>query len=277
MRYRRWPLLALILLLLAGCSSTTFIYNRLDFFIPWYLGRYVDLNHEQDQHLDELLDPFLVWHRDEELPAYLEWLDRAGEQLKQEITAAQLAELGGEIQQAWGRIESRGLEWMITLGETLSDQQMAEFMAELRQQQVEYAEDFDRNDEDYRENVRENLEGSMEKFLGQLNGAQEQMLDRAVAQLQRSDQVWLAERARWLDLLDRILQRQPGWQDELRHAVATQGEFYSAEYRAVYQYNSEVLYGVIAEVLNSRSDKQERHLQRSLKKLRKDLLALQEK
>ncbi len=276
MRRRRWSLLLLILLL-AGCSSTTFIYNRLDFFIPWYLGRYVDLNREQDQHLEELLEPFLVWHRDEELPAYLEWLERAEARLQQPVTPAQLADMGGEIQQAWGRIENRGLELMITLGESLTDAQMAEFMAELRQQQVEYAEDFDRDDDDYREQVRENLEDSIESFLGQLDDAQEQMLDRATVQLQRSDQVWLAERARWLDLLDRLLQRQPGWQDELRHAVATQAEFYSPEYRAVYQYNSAVLYEVIADVLNSRTDKQERHLQRRQDKLRKDLQSLLKK
>ncbi len=52
-------LLVMLLLTLVGCSSTTFIYNRLDFILPWYLDDYVDLNNEQDAFLDEQLAPFL--------------------------------------------------------------------------------------------------------------------------------------------------------------------------------------------------------------------------
>ncbi len=35
------------LLLLSACSGTTFFYNRLDFFIPWYVDDYVELEREQ--------------------------------------------------------------------------------------------------------------------------------------------------------------------------------------------------------------------------------------
>ena len=35
--------LIFVLSLLGACSSTTFLYNRLDFLLPWYLGDYADL------------------------------------------------------------------------------------------------------------------------------------------------------------------------------------------------------------------------------------------
>ena len=60
------------LVFLVGCSSTTFIYNRIDFLLPWYLESYVDLNQEQRKNLNELLEPFFEWHREEELPKYAE-------------------------------------------------------------------------------------------------------------------------------------------------------------------------------------------------------------
>ena len=60
------------LVFLVGCSSTTFFYNRLDFLLPWYLESYVDLNQEQRKNLNELLEPFFEWHREEELPKYAE-------------------------------------------------------------------------------------------------------------------------------------------------------------------------------------------------------------
>ena len=37
-------LAAVLLCLLGACSSTTFVYNRLDSILPWYLDDYVDLN-----------------------------------------------------------------------------------------------------------------------------------------------------------------------------------------------------------------------------------------
>ena len=65
-------LLLFSLVFLVGCSSTTFIYNRLDFLLPWYLESYVDLNQEQRKNLNELLEPFFKWHREKELPKYAE-------------------------------------------------------------------------------------------------------------------------------------------------------------------------------------------------------------
>ena len=57
-RLPRKVISALLLLMLTGCSGTTFVYNRLDFLIPWYVGKYVDLTRLQKQLLDEQLDPF---------------------------------------------------------------------------------------------------------------------------------------------------------------------------------------------------------------------------
>ena len=54
--WRAWCLLC-CLLLLGACSSTTFVYNRLDFILPWYVDDYAELNTQQDAYLDELLAP----------------------------------------------------------------------------------------------------------------------------------------------------------------------------------------------------------------------------
>ncbi|MFV8818952.1 DUF6279 family lipoprotein [Haliea sp. E17] len=275
MRRRNWVPVILFALLLTACSSTTFVYNRLDFFIPWYVGKYVDLDRAQEEQLDALLVPFLQWHRQDELPAYSNWLATVREGLKAPLDVAQLRAWGEQTQAAWDRVELRGLDWMIAIGENLSDAQVAAFIAELRETQAEYEdEDLSRDNDQYREEARENLEDQLEDFLGQINDAQESMLDSAVAQLWRADRTWLAERARWLDRLEQILQRQPGWQEELRRAVIERESFNSAEYLATYEHNSTVLYAVIAEVINSRSERQDRHLQRKLDGLQRDLARL---
>ncbi len=271
-RIMRWIAVGLAMVLLAACSSTTFIYNRLDFFIPWQVGKYVDLDRVQERHLDDLLLPFLRWHRQEELPVYLAWLEEVETQLDREISPEQLAALGEEMQVAWSRIEARGLDWMIGVGEALDDEQVAEFMESLWEKQEEYEEDdLSRDDDEYRADLRENLEDNIEDFLGRINDEQEAMLDEAASQLWRADRAWLAERARWLERLGEILQREPGWQDELRAAIASREYFDSPEYLATYEHNSALMFAVVARVLNGRTEHQDRHLRHKLHRLQQDL------
>ena len=71
-----------------------------------------------------------------------------------------------------------------------------------------------------------------------------------------------------------ILQRQPGWQGRIRDAIAQRDENASPEYLRTYQHNLLVIHGTIADVLNSRSDKQDRRLRAKLENLREDLETL---
>ena len=54
------------------------------------------------------------------------------------VTASDIERLSLAAEQAWLRVEQRGLEWMMELGAQLSDEQMADFIAELRERQTKY-------------------------------------------------------------------------------------------------------------------------------------------
>ena len=64
MKRLRIFVLVSLLAALAGCSNS-FVYNQLDWLIPWYLGDYVDLNREQQRAFKEQLGELLRWHRSE--------------------------------------------------------------------------------------------------------------------------------------------------------------------------------------------------------------------
>ncbi len=270
-----FPLLMVWLLVLGGCSSTTFIYNRLDFLVPWYLGDYVDLDREQEKYLDQLLEPFLSWHRMEELPAYLAILDDAKARLDGEISAEDLEELSASVESAFFRLESKALDWLLKLGEQLSDEQMAEFIAELRDKQEEYEEEYlTRSDEEYREEASENLRDNLQDYMGRLDKEQLAVVDAAAGELQRSDSAWLAERARWLDNMEEILQRQPGWQQRMLDSLQSREDTVSPEYTAIFDHNLGVIHQAVASVLNSRTPRQDRQLMREIDSLREDLQTL---
>ena len=273
-RYRR-AILVLSLLTMTGCSSTSFLYNRLDFIIPWYVDNYVDLNREQKRTLDQLLDPFLAWHRSEELPAYLPLLDEMESMLDSDVSAVQLEALVVDAETAWQRVEARALEWMIALGEELSDEQMQEFMQELRDKQEEYEEKYlTRSDEEYHEDAYDNLKDSAQDYLGRLDWGQRTTFEEAAGKLQRSDAIWLRERAAWLDRLEDILQREPGWQQSLRDTLGDREQTTSVEYRELYEHNATVLYAAVAKVLNTRDPKQDKRLRSKIRDLREDLEGL---
>ena len=264
--------LVVALALLGACSSTTFLYNRLDMIIPWYVGSYVDLEREQKEYLDTLLEPFLVWHRREELPRYILVIDDLETRLDREVSADDVPAISAQFEAAWFRLEGRGIDWMLQLGESLSDEQMAEFRESLRDKQQDYEEKYlGRTDEKFREESYDSLRDNLQDYLGRLTGDQRERLRQASEALLRSDGVWLEEREVWLDRLDVTLQRAPGWQQAIRDDLVRRDETVSTRYREVYSHNLETIHLALADVLNSRSDRQDSRLRSKLGNLREDL------
>lgn len=267
--------LVLSLLLMSACSGTTFIYNRLDFLVPWYLDDYVELNRVQKSSLDDLLQPYLQWHRQEELPRYLVTLVAIEQTLESDIQAEDIAQLSVQFEEAWERLEGATLEWMMALGDQLSDAQIEEFLANLQKQQHEYEEEFlARSEEEYFEENYDNLLDSFQDYLGRLNKSQREILKLAAADFQRFDAAWLTERAAWLQRLEELLQREPDWQQRLLAAIALRDDRASRDYLARYEHNIELVQQSMASVLNSRTDKQDRRLRKKLANLREDLETL---
>jgi hypothetical protein len=86
--------------------------------------------------------------------------------------------------------------------------------------------------------------------------------------------VWLQERADWTERLAVILQRQPGWQEQVREAIARRNETVSRQYQQTFEHNLKVILNAVADVLNDRTGKQDKHLRGELRNLREDLETL---
>ncbi|MFN2287712.1 MAG: DUF6279 family lipoprotein [Chromatocurvus sp.] len=265
----------LLLVLLTGCSSTRFFYNRLDFLIPWYLSGYVDLERGQRQLLKDRVDALLGWHRRSELPRYAALLARAEQSLDSRVTLEAIETLALSAEHKWLRLRDRALDELIAVGEVLSDDQVAAFIGALREKQEEYEEKYlDRDDDTYREEACESLIDNLEDYLGRLGRDRQRESCAMLEELRRADAIWLAERQRWLDWLQGILQRPPGWQDELRSRVTDWDDTVSPAYLAIYEHNTQLLYAAVADAVDGRSERQDRHLRRKLAGLREDFTRL---
>jgi uncharacterized protein YutE (UPF0331/DUF86 family) len=260
---------------LLGACSNTFIYNLLDWLIPWYVGDYVDLTREQKKSFKEQLRPLLEWHRGEELRNYLAFIDRVEGDLGQPLTAGTISAWSQEFVLAYQRLEQRSMPLVFDMAEQLSDEQLAEFMAELYKEQEEYEEEYlSRTDEEVHERSYENLSENLADVLGRLQPDQKERLLEASALLRRFDRLWLEQRLWWLGQTETLLEREPGWQEQALDLMARREELESPEYQAVNEYNQQVIYAALADVLNARTGKQDARLRREIGDIRRDLLKL---
>ena len=264
--------LALIaLLFLTGCSSTTFVYNRIDFLLPWYLSSYVDFTSEQKQSLNARLIPFFKWHRTQELPKYVEIINSLEGLLDNEVKAEDIALITQDVENSWYRTEQQILLWLTPLAKDLSDEQIKQFLTVMERKTIENENKYlKRNDQIYQKDVVNRFRKNLGRFMGSLNKDQLDLLRAASENMYRSDNDWIENRKTLIENLTSILQRENDWERRL-NAINNRDNLESQDYRIKYTHNINITHQLIAEILNSRSEKQDKKLRDQLIRYRTDI------
>ena len=269
---KRLPLI--FVFLLVGCSTTTFIYNRIDFLLPWYLGNYVELTRDQKQYLNELLIPFLSWHRSEELPKYLEIINLTENILEREVKPENIATISSNIEESWFRLEKEVLAWVLPLASDLTDEQIKSFLQVMQKKATEYENKYlGRNDKDYRQDAYDRIRDNLQRFMGDLSQQQLSLVKTYSEDIYRIDGVWLQNRKALLTSLSSILERDSDWKERLTR-INQRDDTMSQIYRDTFAHNLDVIYHLLAEVFNTRGEKQDQRLRKQLSKYRTDIETL---
>jgi len=264
----------LICCLVAGCT-VSFTYNQLDWLIPWYVESYVDLTKDQKRSLKEQLQPFLAWHREEELRSYVEILDEIEMAMDSPVTGAQVRAWIDEIVSAAERTEFSMVQLGLEFGDQLSDAQMQEFVDSLWERQRDFEEEYlERTDEEYVEDNADELANFLRKLLGKLSGDQKDRLLSAAQSLCRFDKPWLDDSEEWLRELEPLLKRDSGWQSAVEAAFLARKSNRSPEFRECLDRNYTVISEAIADVENQATDRQKEHLRNEIADLRTRLQKL---
>jgi Family of unknown function (DUF6279) len=263
--------LCLLVVTLTGCSQTTFFYNRLDWILPWYVEDYAELDQEQERYLDDQLSPFLSWHRESELPCYIDLIDHIDLSVEAEVSPQDIELIAEALENAWYRTQDETLDWLLDLGEQLSEQQVQDFLAKLDEKQREAEEKYlGRSDEEFQEDNYDTLHNIAKDYLGKLTPTQREQLHDVSKTLRRSDTLWLEERTLFNQRLAEVLQRKPDWQKRARELVETRMTKAPEEYLEIVEYNAAVIQEWVVLLVNGRTDKQDARLQKRLAKLRGD-------
>ena len=276
MRTTRLFLLLLLVTTVVGCSANRLLYNRADTFIRWAADDYVTLNREQQAAFDQRLDDFLAWHRSEELPRYREFIVTSLDTLEDGVTLDEAVAISEEIDLAADRFQGQFIELLLATAEELSDEQIQDFLAELERNQAEYADErLVRDAETYYADSAKTMKDLVKRLIGRLNRDQRAEIEQRSMDLTRLDGLWHDDRARWGRALRVILEaKAPGWQAEIRKLGETRSEARIPEYVAGIEHNGDVILALLVDIINSRTERQDRRMRRFLEGLVDDIDAL---
>tara|TARA_E500000178_G_scaffold354815_1_gene425210 strand:+ start:1133 stop:2017 length:885 start_codon:yes stop_codon:yes gene_type:complete len=261
---------------LAGCSANRFLYNRADTFVRWTIDDYVDLTSEQQKQFDADLDGLLEWHRRDELPLYREFIVSSLDALEGGVTIDEAILISGGIDEAANRLQVKLVDLLLGSAEGLTDGQIRDFLDELDRQQEEYAQErLIRDNIEYADDAADSLRRLGKRLLGRLNGDQKALIQSRSTELMRIDRLWHEDRSAWGAKLGTILEsRLPGWQAEVRVLGDTRSEARTPAYVAGIEHNGDVILGLLVEVINGRTDRQDRRMRGFLDDLIADIDAL---
>lgn len=191
------------LVVLAGCSSTKLAYRYADWGIVWWVDDYVAMTSEQESRLELDIRNLRQWHCSTELPRYSEWLTR----LKSDVRAGDL----DEPTIAWHQerlfsffppLMDRAKPAATRLLASLSDEQVRQLAANMKDSQQELEEEFLAGDpEKTREARAERTTERVERWLGSLNDSQREIVSAWSEARGEQTQIWLEGRRNWQQAL----------------------------------------------------------------------------
>lgn len=269
-------LVVLIITVLAtsACSRTSFFYHRIPTLINWAIDDYLTLDRQQQVAFDDALDNLLEWHQTEELPKYVDLLDRVIVRMDSStpLRVEDMATWQAEADSYSEALQLQAVRALAGLIPTLSATQHQELRQALDKKQAELESKYvDRSDERYRQDAVDNLEDNLSDYLGKLTNTQKADINAAAQNMIRYDSVWLARRKEWFDGFYALVTNPGSDAEAALLAFLTRSERAPA---AEYVHNTEVIMRAMVDVLNARTDKQNRKLISKLTNLRDDLATL---
>lgn len=120
----RHHILSLIIALycLSGCSTLSLSYNHADWIALWKIDQYFDISYEQGASLKPRLVNLHDWHRQQELPLYVEFLQEISDQWQDGFTVDEIQWIFHRYRSLRDRltvrIVSQGSPFLVTLDRT---------------------------------------------------------------------------------------------------------------------------------------------------------------
>jgi hypothetical protein len=200
--------LAMIPLLfsLVGCSFVQTVYNQSHELVYWWVDSYVDLQGEQRQTVPVDLLAFQQWHRQEQLPQYILWLQTMQTMARQDVQEEQVCQMQAQFIASLDDLTRQIEPAAARLALSLTPAQMRHLRRKLNRSHEDWRREWVEGSaaERLERRVKKAVERS-EDFYGRLDAAQRAALTQWVGSAGLDVAISEAERLRrQRDMLDTL-------------------------------------------------------------------------
>ncbi|HKE45019.1 MAG TPA: DUF6279 family lipoprotein [Steroidobacteraceae bacterium] len=258
------------LILISGCTAQ-FLYNRLNFLIPWYLGGHVTLDEAQEAELKSGIATLTAWHRSSQLTRYSAFMRSMADQVAQPVSREEIVDASRTVEGFWVDIIQEltpdAAHWLQSLTPAQVDELLAGFAED----------DEDSRDEECTapsdkqlERRKKGITRAVKYWSGSINDSQQALIDAAARDLRPTGCDWLESRARWRDELRRALAA-PGDPQARDAAVRTllrdPRPTWTQAYRSGFEANRSRIIDLMAALDTTWTSEQRKAIQAKLRKL----------
>ena len=193
----RYAVLAVMLVIVAGCSGLRLAYNNGDTVLYWWLNAYVDLDRDQKGWVRDDIGKLFDWHRNTQLKDYVEILRTGQKQLQGNITQADLMADYSEIKQRTQALLLKATPELADLARSLKPEQITQMEKKFKSNNEDYRKKYLSGDQEKRQKLR--YKKAMEQFelwFGSFSSEQEAIIRKASDARPLNNEIWLDERMR---------------------------------------------------------------------------------
>ncbi|WP_303291301.1 DUF6279 family lipoprotein [Marinobacter sp. SS5-14b] len=269
---------ALIMLFLAGCSSTTLAYRYADWGIVWWVEDYVTLTSDQEDTLNRDLNALREWHCAAELPRYSAWLDELEADIADGTPDVETIHYHQQQLMAFvPTLLEEAAPVAVNLLKTLSDEQVAELARNMEQGQQELEQDMLAGTPEATARARaERTAERVERWLGSLNDKQLTRVQQWSADRGRQTEVWLESRENWQQAFLAALDRRndPAFPYLLEELIVNPERARGPEYQAMMKESQNAMADLMHDLLQTGDQQHTQHLQAKASDLNGDFTVL---
>ena len=144
-RWTRLPRIIAVLALtgvLVACSAVRAVYSQAPELAYWYLDGYVDFNGAQSLQVKAGLHKVQAWHRQTQLPAYIDILQTLQQRLPSNVSAAESCEIYADVRGRLMAVSGQMEPTAAAIASTISASQLQQMETRFAKSNAEYHEDF---------------------------------------------------------------------------------------------------------------------------------------
>lgn len=268
-------LIGCCLFLLVGCSSITLVYNRIDWFAPFYVDDYVSLNRGQRTLLKRELVELRDWHCGTQLSHYARWAAVLEDDIReQRLTAAQVATRYDEVRVAMRHVVSAASPGTAELFLSLSTEQHEQFFRQLDRENADFVASYiDVSLPKAQKAYAARMQKQLGDWIGSLSSEQEQRVRVWSERVAPTAADRLVARRAWQMELRRLLS-EPGdplsFENALRELLAHPDQFRPERYQAVRESYRAEMVALLADMATMLTPRQRDRLLTQARSWRRD-------